>query len=408
MSDTLARLEPYRTDNLILLIGTNPLPNYVAARLLCAPRGKIHLVCSSGTASIAERLEKKLALDGLHFERRPVLSESRPQEIFSAIREMVMRMHGTVGLHYTGGTKAMSVHAYRAVKEVHSDAVCSYLDAHDLKMVIDRGMGDGRDDEIPVGKAVTLTVREIARLHKIEFEKSRDRPLLLDVARALQKDFESGKQWLSWVEQNLMTLQNKRKPKPANELRTKPMPSGEFPELGQTFMNLGAPVDATLEDWAIATCEFPNSSDGLKEFVGWLAGGYWLESIALDALLQIKESCELDDCGMGYVAEQSKFEFDVAATRGYQLFAFSCTTEDKDAMCKQKLFEGFERAKQMGGDEARTALVCYNRDPVNLLNKFKRENFFAEGTVRVFGANHMQDLPRYLAEWINNHKRRQS
>src|SRR5581483_10428667 len=115
MSDTLARLEPYRTDNLILLIGTNPLPNYVAARLLCAPRGKIHLVCSSGTASIAERLEKKLALDGLHFERRPVLSESRPQEIFSAIREMVMRMHGTVGLHYTGGTKAMSVHAYRAV-----------------------------------------------------------------------------------------------------------------------------------------------------------------------------------------------------------------------------------------------------------------------------------------------------
>jgi hypothetical protein len=402
MSDTTERLKPYQTDNLILLVGTNPLPNYVAARLLLKPHGKIHLIYSSGTESIAGRLEQQFARDGLQCERRPVVRESKPRDIYDAIHTIVPNMLGSVGLHYTGGTKAMSVHAYRAVKDAREDAWCSYLDAHELKMVIDDGMGDGRDAEISVDKAVMLSVGEIAGLHNIEFKESRSTPLLLDVARALKKDYESNKQWLKWAERNLMLPERGRKFKRADELRTMRMPIAEFPEIGQAFSNLGAPVNATLQDWAEATREFKTNADGIKKLAAWLAGGYWLESIVLDALLQVKDGCALDDCGMGYVAEESKFEFDVAATRGYQLFAMSCTTDSTDGQCKQKLFEGFERAKQIGGDEARTALVCYSQDPVNLLNKFKRENFFAEGTVRVFGGEHLKNLGAYLKQWIES------
>ena len=402
MNDAPSQLTRFQTENLILLVGTNPLPNFVAGKLLLKPNGKLHLVCSRETQPIAERLSQRLARDGLHSQVRPILSESRPKEIFESVRAMVNKMHGTLGLHYTGGTKAMSVHAYRAVKDARPDAVCSYLDAHELKMVIDAGMEDGRDAEIRVDKAVTLSVTEIAGLHNIEFGDSRNKPPLLQVAQALKKDFESGKRWLAWAEQNLMTLEDKRKPKRAGELRVIWMPVAEFPEIAQAFVRLGAADDATLDDWARATREFPDNSDGIRKFAKWLAGGYWLESTVLDALLQIKDACVLDDCGMGYVADESKFEFDVAATRGYQLFALSCTTDDKDGTCKQKLFEGFERAKQIGGDEARTALVCYSRDPVNLLDKFKRENFFAEGTVKVLGADHMRDLPKYLADWIKH------
>lgn len=402
MSVAAEGLAQYQSDNLILLIGTNPLPNYVAARLLLKLNGRLHLVCSRNTASIAERLAKRFARDGLRCELRPVLSESRPKEIYDAMRALAAGVEGTLGLHYTGGTKAMSVHAYRAVKDACLDAVCSYLDAHELKMVIDAGMEDGGDAEIHVDKAVTLSVPEIAGLHNIEFRKVRNTPILLPAARALKKDFESDRRWLAWAELNLMNDDDKRRPKPTEELREIRMPSAEFPHIAQAFASLGAPADATLEDWARAAREFTFNSDGIKKFMRWLAGGYWLESIVLDALLQIKEVCELDDCGMGYEANQSKFEFDVAATRGYQLFAISCTTDDKDGKCKQKLFEGFERAKQIGGDEARTALACYSRDPVNLLDKFKRENFFAEGTVRVFGAEQLQDLPKHLANWINN------
>lgn len=49
-------LEPCKTDYLFLLVGTNPLPNYVAARLLARPKGKIYLLHSRTTGDIAQNL----------------------------------------------------------------------------------------------------------------------------------------------------------------------------------------------------------------------------------------------------------------------------------------------------------------------------------------------------------------
>jgi hypothetical protein len=56
----------------------------------------------------------------------------------------------------------------------------------------------------------------------------------------------------------------------------------------------------------------------------------------------------------------------------------------------------------MGGDEARAALVCYHRDPQALLTKFKSENYFTEGSVKVFGAEDLTDLATNLKRWIKN------
>jgi hypothetical protein len=41
------------------------------------------------------------------------------------------------------------------------------------------------------------------------------------------------------------------------------------------------------------------------------------------------------------------------------LYVLSCTTDSKKARCKSKLFEVAMRARQMGGDLARSALVCF-------------------------------------------------
>jgi hypothetical protein len=43
--------EPYRTDHLFLIVGANPLPNFVAALLLSKKGGTIHLLHSKGTVS---------------------------------------------------------------------------------------------------------------------------------------------------------------------------------------------------------------------------------------------------------------------------------------------------------------------------------------------------------------------
>lgn len=50
--EQLASLESYRVDHLCLLVGNNPLPNFVAAQLLCTQGGQFTSFTTPGTASI--------------------------------------------------------------------------------------------------------------------------------------------------------------------------------------------------------------------------------------------------------------------------------------------------------------------------------------------------------------------
>jgi hypothetical protein len=402
MSDTTERLKPYQTDNLILLVGTNPLPNYVAARLLLKPHGKIHLIYSSGTESIAGRLEQQFARDGLQCERRPVVRESKPRDIYDAIHTIVPNMLGSVGLHYTGGTKAMSVHAYRAVKDAPEGAWCSYLDAHDLKMVIDGGMGDGRDAEIPVGDAVTPKIQQVIELHEITLAKPpKQKPILPEVAKAIKTIMDRDNEWRGWTQINLRRPDNKTKFVGEGQLKKLAVPSSipAFADICSAFANLGA-TDTSLEAWARASGEFEPRKD-MEDFAKWLEGE-WLESFVLDCLLQIAAECRLHDCGMDYQSDTGKFQFDVAAMRGYQLFAISCTTSNNKDLCKHKLFEAYVRAKQMGGDEARVALVSYHKDPQTLLTNFLNEWKYSKASVHVFGKDDLTDLHNNLRDWIES------
>ena len=99
------------------------------------------------------------------------------------------------------------------------------------------------------------------------------------------------------------------------------------------------------------------------------------------------------------------FEFDVIGLRGYQLFAISCANANDKETIKLKLFEVFVRARQMGGDEARIAVVCRapahdeNRTPEAIEDEIRRE-WDREGKIRIFGEEHLPDLPTHLAEWV--------
>lgn len=52
------------------------------------------------------------------------------------------------------------------------------------------------------------------------------------------------------------------------------------------------------------------------------------------------------------------FELDVVALLGYQLIAISCTLETGNAAIKKKGMEVILRARQLGGDEAQTIVLC--------------------------------------------------
>src|SRR5262249_49420419 len=151
-------------DDLFLLIGTNTLPNWVAAQLLVKPKGAVHLVYTSGVRKHAERLKRildeeqgsKPEADRIKIEWFET-AEADARKIFDDVRrhaEGLERCERVIGLNYTGGTKMMSVHAHRAMSDLGLTASLSYLDARSLRMKFDSNGGEydvSLDNRIRIG-----------------------------------------------------------------------------------------------------------------------------------------------------------------------------------------------------------------------------------------------------------------
>jgi len=113
---------------------------------------------------------------------------------------------------------------------------------------------------------------------------------------------------------------------------------------------------------------------------------------------------DLKDCCSGMRIDEVDFEVDVVARRGYQLFAFACTTTKTKKETKLKLFEVYVRARQLGGDEARIALVC-SFPCAKLLQDELERDIDAEGRIKVFGQGSLDSLKPAIGRWIKEQSR---
>lgn len=393
--------DQYKVNHLFVLVGENPLPNYIAARTLLHNGGTVYLVFTNNTIFQKNRLQGE---DGLHkfgIRCQPVdLSdnESNAQEIYDIIKTRVNESakEGKVGLNYTGGTKAMAVHAYRAIQELKPDAIFSYLDPRRLKLWI-----NNQAQQKPTAYDVPLQVslEELFTLHGkyllTNFPPITE-PYLQELAAEIAKLHEnkdSEKKWKEWC--NKLT--------PIAELQ------GLFPDVANLLGEyLDLPQNKSLKNQAKAY--FSN----FKEFHTWL-NGTWLESYLLKKIQDIsneigaqKEDIQMsfnivdekDKVNTNNKAEDGKFEFDVAFIKGYQLFAISCTAKHGKSDCKEKLFEAYLRAKELGGDEARVALVCCYDDPQEIEDELARFGT-RDPKVKVFGRSNLATLDEAIAEWVD-------
>jgi hypothetical protein len=137
----------------------------------------------------------------------------------------------------------------------------------------------------------------------------------------------------------------------------------------------------------------------IKHFCEWL-DGKWLEHHLLKTLNDLASSLKLHSCMQNVVPTEVEFDLDVVAMRGYQLFGFSCSTDGDGAKSrlKMKLFEVYVRATQLGGDEARVALICTSGDPASIETEMQR-GFNDEGRIKVFGQEHLANLSGEIKEW---------
>lgn len=415
LNDTML-LSRYQSDHLFLLIGTNPLPNYVAAKLLLKPEGRLYLVHSALTQDVAERLERywKENEKGAQPRRVPV-NEADGAEIRRMIElELKEISSGAIGLHYTGGTKAMSVHACRTFLDyqdrVGRPVTLSYLDARSIKLYIEHGK-DATLISDPVLYEVQPTIEMIVSLHAFDLISPVVRNALVpDLASTLAEAHHSpdgGKAWRTWCNE---VLRKKTRTKRASDWDKEnllaqvllPLPDDEL--LSTAVANMKKTFGITDNLLPLGKASARGGFAKARHLCEWL-DGKWLEHYVYQLLYQIKkrQECRLHDIGMGVCPKSEpnmpEYEIDIAVMQGYRLYAISCTTDDDPGMCKLKLFEAYVRARNMAGDEAHVGLVCMADKPENLERQVSR-SWDAEGKMRVFGRQHLSNLPDHLADWF--------
>ena len=385
--------DPSQTDVLFLLIGSNPLPNYVAARLLGRKESTIVLLHSTATSAVAQRLAHRLEDDqrGLKVQFYSIPEADGPavarkvSEVAQYFERASPRI--AVGLNYTGGTKPMSVYSYRVLSQLFPMGVFSYLDARSLSMVIDPG-GD-TVQKVAVGRTIRLTLDDIAGLHGYQIKQRLRQPRNLLLAHAIMEVHlvsDGMEQWRRWLE---TWREGAKLPSP-----------DEFPALWPALQAFGEVCGGNASETGVAQVL---GFEELKQCGKYFAGG-WLEDYSLEALSAVAQQTELDDYAMGMLIQAPQrpdFDLDLAATIGYQLFAISCRATRKKELAKEHLLEVFARASQLGGDEARFAAVtlCDDRKVRDLEDEVS-EQWDASGKIKVFGRSHIRDLSTHLLKWF--------
>lgn len=407
-------LDKYQVDDLFLLVGGNPLPNAVAGRTLLKKGGRIVLVYSDQTNDVRRQLKGWLEGTLKYRNKEATIDDSVRVEpadassIYTKLKKEVDRINDShrIGLHYTGGKKSMAVHAYRALADAArgKPPVMSYLDASTLTLRFDPPdptLPSG--DTIYVGDAITLKVDDLIALHGWRLTRGdpATTPLMPKTAQALlELYFENDEeQWQEWV-QNCQNASYKV-----------PLPNSHRLDAVAEALRNDLEGAVSQKKINLKKAAEANNFNSVGEFCDWF-NGPWLESAVLSILAQIRRECNLNDRCMTFHVEPVKggveFEFDVVGMRGYQLFAFSCTTTGghiSNSKLKTKLFELYVRARQFGGTEARMALVCMVDNP-DLFQRQIRRDIWADDIkrqrLRVFGRPHMNNLSRHISDWIKS------
>lgn len=395
--------EELRSDHLFLLIGGNPLPNWVAARLLLREGGQLYLVHSDEVLSVAERLSRVLVKQNL---KKPVLvrveSASTARKIFDAVNSKIREFDsGQIGFNYTGGTKVMAVHSYRAIESEQAYStqrpIFSYLDAQTLEMrfdfghpPIDLGRHPERYPDIQLNLDVLLWLHDLLKPgESVEVNRV---PVASDLVTSLvevHNDKQSYAIWREYLRKNLKVNQRD------------PMKDLEWPSAIRRLAEVlaqGRELTTTLQ----SLCEegvwpFRNSS----QLISWLDGP-WLESYVLHTIKENLIRYHLCDYGHDIKLQlfQRENQTDLVAIRGYQLHFISCIASESRSRCKEHLFEAFVRAKQLGGEEASAILICLFEDAENIRDDAEM-SWQTQGRVKVIGRKELKDLATHLDLWLN-------
>lgn len=370
-------------ETLHLLVGSNPLPNYITA-LILKPRS-IAFYCTNETDTICENLRDVLSekLHSVNFIKKSIQDAGDTGSIGKAFSDMKSGDH----LNYTGGTKIMAAHARLAFQSLFqrsgdADKSASYLDERNSVLRFDAGCPIRLSD-----MHLDISIDDILRLHGV----------------ARMRDIEPKPPLPTPQDAEIIAHRVSGDPGIAKELFKIHKQNGK--QISLTCAREAPCKIADVLEAELSVRSFPDGNWTKNTYDRWceFLWGKWLEDWTGSRVKNIVTESEGQVViGMNCIRYNSRqFEIDVAVQKGHRLYVISCTTSTQLGLCKSKLFEAAMRARQLGGDLARSALVCLlhgcdtNGAFVDQLRKDFDDFWGATNTPQVFGLDD-------LREWLGN------
>lgn len=358
---------------LVLLVGDNPLPNYVTAKYLIQ-RGelaKIVLLHSKDTVSIARNIENLLSHDGsVEIALAELEGANDRNSILSSLERL--RFNNSVHFNYTGGTKVMAVHVYNYLKDQRNVTEFSYLDSRTYKLVYDSKKEVSLIDEVDIG------IEEMLSLHSYKLDGRVDRISYPETLDILESIVSSGKidEYVEPFQKIFRDdIHNKKITKlKINSLKEhikKHWNADKFREISKheelcKVINSLPNELPFLENWEYKTgfCDSLTNKKAKELLLKPLEfmDGKWGDEYVFSIISTLAEKRELKEekigCSLKASRQDSKeFDLDDFVIRGYLLTGISVTTSNNRAICKGKAFEVMMRTSQIGGSESKAVLL---------------------------------------------------
>lgn len=364
---------------LVLLIGGNPLPNYVVAKYLLLDGrddnrqipvpNRIIFIHSGDTEPFAKKIMKKLSLPENKIILKNLGQNHRiPGEIVGALNKILEEVRNDCGtissihLNYTGGTKPMAVHSSIIVtlSKLSERIILSDIDPDNFKIIIKENQYPYSGDLLD---KIKLTIQDILDLHDMRTGIMSENFIfpqeIVDIEEFVKEvipiyliNQKEERKWFDEIVDKIREVKNSyrkdtqlREKINSNDLSSLRKQLREsFPSLNKLFNEDNLIYDGEAKDFT-------------KFFTGM-----WLEDFVLNSLLKLKKDNKIPSVneikkGIKAFFGNREADIDLVIMKGYQMFLISCTTSQEISEVKLKAFEALYRAEQLGGEHAKVIVV---------------------------------------------------
>lgn len=394
-----------KSDYLIMLIGSSPMPNLISAFTRIKENGKIFMIYTNETEKIAEQLKeliekkaKEKSLNILVELYGRIYEEYNLEKVSENIKNILSKIaieyknenleDKSIELNFTGGTKIMSSVSYKEFKEFFKKekAYLTYLDSEESEFVI-YDISKNKTKKLPYSKeneTIDLSIDDIVKMHfeaggnelkNEQFEKTKISKVNEYIFETLIENYDKKEEFIKLMEEIYkFNLENEKKVNKIKEnlnIINKYMENSNF-----KIKN----IDNYSKIISIYEEEFQNlkEKERYKLMIRDL-NGKWLEKVLLKKLHKLKEEGYIDDVR---ISEERKgkdkakgtdtiFEIDLIVLKNENLYCFSVTTVDNYSEANMKLHEVNYRAKSIGGDGVKISFISFYDNGKELEEKIK-------------------------------------